>query len=287
MHQEQEETGVPGRTRGREAEFVLLEDVEVDGVRIGLVTLNRPHDHNPVNEPMIAALEQLLTELVASGRYRAIVLTGSGPSFSSGGDLKGYDVLFRNRGRFEQFVHAFQRVCLLLERSPVLTVAMVNGTCVAGGMELALSCDLITVADDAVLGDGHMKYSQMPGSGCQRLVRAIGLQRAKYWLLSGDTHPAEVAVEIGLAIGSAPREQLREFTFGEVQRICSASQDALGRLKSLIVTAATTPLDDGLAIEAEVAIDYATTSPDALEGILAFAEKRAPRFDSDGRSEAP
>ena len=83
----------------------------------------------------------------------------------SGGDLKGYQALFRDRERFVRFVGSFSRVCKKLERSSIPTVAMVNGTCMAGGMEIALSCDLITVADEAKIGDGHLKFSQMPGSG--------------------------------------------------------------------------------------------------------------------------
>ena len=155
---------------------------------------------------------------------------------------------------------------------------MVNGTCMAGGMELALSCDILTVAEEARIGDGHLKFSQMPGSGAQRLVRAIGLQRARHWLLTGDLHTGAEAVEAGLAIGTVPLDSLRTYTLDEISRICSASPLALAGVKHLIVTAQTTPLDEGLEIEAGTAVDYATGSADAIEGITAFAERREPRF---------
>lgn len=257
---------------------VLFEDIDSDGVPIALLTLNRPKLHNPVDEAVIAALEEHLTSIVEGGRHRAVVLTGAGEAFSSGGDLKGYQELFRDRPRFERFVRAFGRVCLLLERSPVLTVAMVNGTCMAGGMELALSCDLITIADEAKIGDGHMRFSQMPGSGCQRLVRAIGVQRARHWLLSGDLHPASLAVAVGLAIGSAPANDLRQYTVNEVVRLCRASPVAMRHLKSLVVTALTKSLDEGLEIEEATAVSYATGTHDAIEGITAFAERRPALF---------
>jgi enoyl-CoA hydratase/carnithine racemase len=257
---------------------LLFEDLSHKGVPIALLTLNRPDEHNPVNEATIASLEDHIGAILADGRHRAIVLTGAGPSFSSGGDLKGYQELFRDRARFVRFVDSFSRVCLLLERSSVVTVAMINGTCMAGGMELALSCDLIVVADEARIGDGHLKFSQMPGSGAQRLIRAIGLQRARHWLMSGDLHSGREAVDAGLAIASVPLASLRAHTLDEVARLCRASPVALARLKQLIVAAQTTLLDEGLGIEAATAVDYATGTEDAIEGITAFAERREPRF---------
>jgi enoyl-CoA hydratase/carnithine racemase len=259
-------------------EPLLVEEIEHGGVPLALLTLNRPEEHNPVDERTIDALEQQIAKVLDAKRARALVITGAGPSFSSGGDLKGYQTLFRDRARFERFVAAFSRVCLLLERSSIVTAAMVNGTCMAGGMELALSCDLIVVAAEASIGDGHMRFSQMPGSGAQRLVRAIGLQRARHWLLTGDLHPGQVAVDVGLAIAAPPLAELREHTLDEVARICRASPLALAKLKHLIVTAQTKPLDEGLEVEAATAADYATSTEDAIEGITAFAERREPRF---------
>lgn len=265
-------------TTNTAAAVVLVEEVDLDGVTVAVLTLNRPDAHNPVDEVTIAALEEHLRTIIDSGRYRALVVTGSGPSFSSGGDLKGYQALFRDRPRFERFVSAFGRVCLLLERSPLLTVAMVNGTCMAGGMELALSCDLILLAENARIGDGHMRFSQMPGSGCQRLVRAIGLQRARHWLYSGDLHTALEAVEAGLALRAVPADELRRATLDEVARLCRSSPIAMRMLKELIVASITMPLDDGLEFEEQTAVRYATGTHDSIEGITAFAERRAPRF---------
>jgi enoyl-CoA hydratase/carnithine racemase len=257
---------------------VLVEDVDHGGVSIALLTLNRPSESNPVDETTIAALESSIAAVLDGGEHRALVLTGAGDAFSSGGDLKGYQALFRDRPRFERFVEAFSRVCLLLERASIPTAAMVNGTCMAGGTELALSCDLIVVAEEARIGDGHLKFSQMPGSGAQRLVRAIGLQRARHWLLTGDLHPGSYAVEVGLAVAAPPRSELRRRTLDEVARICRASPLALAGVKSLVVAAQTLPLEEGLEFEAATAVGYATGSEDAIEGITAFAERREPRF---------
>lgn len=259
-------------------DVVTLEHVQQGDALVALITLNRPEKHNPVDEATIAALERTLVQVHEAQDFRAVVLTGAGESFSSGGDLKGYQTLFRDRDRFERFVASFGRVCKLIERSPLISVAMINGICMAGGMELALSCDVITVAETAKVGDGHMRFSQMPGSGCQRLVRAIGLQRARHWMLSGDLHTAQEAVDVGLAIMAVPDEQLREVTLREVARLLRASPVALSMVKQLIVTALNSPLDEGLEIEEATAVRYATTTPDAIEGLMAFAERRKPRF---------
>jgi enoyl-CoA hydratase len=257
---------------------LLVEQVDHGGVPVAVLTLNRAEARNPVDEPTIADLIGTVRRLVEAGEVRAIVLTGAGEAFSSGGDLKKYQQMFRDPPRMLEFVHAFSEACFLLERSPVLTVAMVNGACLAGGMELALSCDLITIADEARIGDGHLRFGQSPGGGAQRLIRAIGLQRARYWLISGELFPAEVAVDVGLAVGRAPRAELRDYTLDLVAKTCRNSPLMMANIKKLVVTALNSHLDDGLAVEEHVAHNYATTSFDAIEGLNAFAQRRPPQY---------
>jgi enoyl-CoA hydratase/carnithine racemase len=265
-------TGFNGETS------MLIETVERQGMKVGVITLNRPNEHNPIDESTVAELTATLNKLVVDPRMRAVILTGSGPSFSSGGDMKKYQEQFRDVERHTRFVRAFGGVCTLLERAPILTVAMVNGTCVAGGTELALACDIVTIADDAQIGDGHLRYGQSPGSGAQRLVRAIGVQRARYWLLSGGLFSAKVAVDIGLATGCAPLSELYEYTMDLTLSICRNSPLLIANIKKLITTALNAHLDDGLRVEEQIAIEYATESHDALEGLLAFAERREPMY---------
>lgn len=261
------------------SELVVSENLVVDGTRVQLLTLNRPDDHNPVDAATLAALHSELLTLTQPGGPAAIVLTGAGPSFSAGGDLKGYQSLFRRPEDFRSFIDEFHAVCNLLERCRAITVAMVNGTCVAGGLELALACDVIIAADSARIGDGHLRFSQLPGAGgSQRLLRAIGFQRARFWLLSGRLFSAAEAVEAGLVTEVVAPDRLRQRTFELAMELADHSPMAIEEMKRLIQLHGDTALTAALRTEAEAAWRYATASEDATEGLLAFAERRRAEF---------
>jgi len=246
---------------------------------VALVTLNRPGERNPLDRRTISALYSQLVRLTTSNLIDAIIVTGAGPAFSAGGDLKGYTSLFDRPEEFLVFMEEFSALCDLLETCSQVTVAMVNGDCVAGGLEIALSCDFVTIAEDARIGDGHLRFGQLPGAGgSQRIVRAIGAQRAKHWLLSGDLFGAEEAVRAGLAIETAPRDRLLERTLSIVLNATLHSSLARRKMKQLIRYAVDTHLSDGLQREIQLVLDYATTSQDAREGLAAFAERRNPRY---------
>jgi enoyl-CoA hydratase/carnithine racemase len=194
-------------------ELVLVDRVPIGTATAALLTLNRPGARNPIDKDTIRQLKTILTELIAEGEVAAVIITGAGEAFSAGGDLKGYVSLYQDAGAFRTFMSDFDEVCHLLETAPLLTIAMINGTCVAGGLELSLACDFITIADDARVGDGHLRFAQLPGAGgSQRLVRAIGVQRAKYWLYTARLFPAAEAVAAGLAVFSAPAQHLLDRT---------------------------------------------------------------------------
>jgi enoyl-CoA hydratase len=258
---------------------VLRQKTEVDGHGIVTLTLNRPRERNPLDGTTLEVLRDLLIELSGDDTTRAVVITGAGPAFSAGGDLKAYQTLYRAPEEFARFLDTFRQVCDLLERSPAVTVAMVNGACVAGGLELALAGDLVTMADSAMIGDGHLRFGQLPGAGgSQRLVRAIGRQRARHWLLSARLFDAPAALAAGLVVGTFPAEQLRAETLALLAPILGQSPLAVAKMKELIRLADEAPLSEGLREEMRIVFDYAVTSHDAMEGLMAFAERRHPAY---------
>jgi enoyl-CoA hydratase/carnithine racemase len=258
---------------------VLSERTVVEGHGIVILTLNRPEDRNPLDSATLEMLRDLLVELSLDATTRAIVITGAGPAFSAGGDLKGYQTLYRAPEDFARFLDTFGQVCDLLERSPAVTVAMVNGACVACGLELVLACDLVTMAESAQIGDGHLRFGQLPGAGgSQRLVRAIGWQRARHWLLTARLFDAPAALAAGLVMATFPAEELQGETLALLTPILSQSPLAVAKMKELIRLADEVPLSEGLLEEKRIVFDYATTSHDATEGLMAFAERRSAAY---------
>lgn len=259
-----------------------VEHVRRAGADVALVRFNRPESLNPMDKDTIAALAWLLETFMSLDPALvpdAVVLTGKGRAFSAGGDLKGYQTLYRDPERLRRFMDDFETACALLETMSSVTVAMVNGPCVAGGLELALACDLVTIADSARIGDGHLNFAQLPGAGSsQRLVKAIGSARATQWLLTGRLYSAEEAERTGLIALRAPDEELLERTLTMVADIARHTPLGREKMKKLISIADNSPLEDGLKLEKDLVFDYATTSHDVVEGLHAFAEKRPANY---------
>jgi enoyl-CoA hydratase len=260
-------------------ELILISRVPLGERSAAILTFNRPEARNPIDKVTLARLRQILLELTEDGDIGAVVLTGQGGTFSAGGDLKGYQSLYRDPDRFRVFMEDFDAVCRILETAPMLTISMINGTCVAGGLELSLACDFITIADTARVGDGHLRFAQLPGAGgSQRLTRAIGVQRAKFWLYTGRLFSAAEATQAGLAVLCAPDDQILEQTLQLAREVTALTPLGWRTMKGLVDTAQRSLLADGLLIEGRTVFEYATGSHDATEGLQAFAERRPAHY---------
>jgi enoyl-CoA hydratase len=248
---------------------------------IAVLTLNRPEHRNPLDHDTLRALIAAIDRIVVEAT-RVVVITGAGSAFSAGGDLKKYQELYRDGDRFDRFLDDFAALCDRLEGGPFVSIAMVNGTCVAGGLELVLACDLVVMAHDAKIGDGHLRFGQLPGGGgSQRLVRAIGPARARAWILSGRLYSADEAAASGLVSDVWPRAELEARTLELASMISAHSPLAVRRARELLAIADSETLPDRLEQERRVVHDYATSSFDATEGLMAFAEKRPARYRGD------
>ncbi|MBI4321200.1 MAG: enoyl-CoA hydratase/isomerase family protein [Chloroflexi bacterium] len=249
------------------------------GDQVATLTLNRPDQMNPLDRATVKEMLAAIRECDADDQVRIVVITGRGRGFSAGGDLKSYVKLYRDGPAFERFVRDFQAMCTSIERSAKPFIAAVNGYCVAGGLELMLSCDLVFAADSARIGDGHLNFGQLPGGGgSQRLPRAIGALRAKQLLFSGELLPAGEAERIGLVNKVFPVDQLMASTREYCAMMLTRSPLALKGAKYLVNQGLQTDLHAGIELEVGYVYNYATTSHDAIEGLMAFAEKRRPQF---------
>lgn len=204
---------------------------------VAYLGFDRPDTRNAYNRAVMEALDQRLREIAVDPSIGCVVLHGDERAFCSGGDLRevlelaeqGADAL--REGWFEPLLRVTQRLATL----PMPTVAAVRGLALAGGLELALCCDLLIVADDARLGDQHINAGLIPGGGAtDTLVRRIGAQRAKHLMLTGRRVSGREAAEIGLALWSAPAENFDAEMEGLTSELAAKRKEAARAIKLLV-----------------------------------------------------
>lgn len=250
------------------------------GEHATLLTLNRPDKLNPLDWATVRALLAAVDALQRSDSPATVVITGAGRAFSSGGDLRGYIDLYKDANQFGGFLEDFWRLLDRIESSDKVFIAAINGACVAGGLELMLACDLVLASQSARIGDGHLNFGQLPGAGgSQRLPRAIGMLRAKHLMFTGDLISASDACAIGLVGEVTPDDGLLPRARDIAASLASRSPAGVRSMKRLVNEGMQQPRAQALRFEIDMVIDYATRCPDATEGLLAFAEKRSPRYE--------
>lgn len=243
------------------------------------LTLARADKLNPLDWATVRELKAAIAAIEARADIFGVVVTGRGRSFSAGGDLDGYLHLYEHPDKFAAFLEDFFDMLNTIEASSKIYVAAINGVCVAGGLELLLACDLVIAAESARIGDGHLNFGQLPGAGgSQRLPRAIGMLRAKKLMLTGDLVSAADAKDMGLVSDVVPDAELEAATIALIKKLSEKSRAGLRGAKYLANLTLTTDLASGLRQEIEFVHRYATTEPDATEGLVAFKEKRKPIF---------
>lgn len=243
---------------------------------IGWLTLNRPESLNALNPTMVSELETLLAWLREAREVRCLVITGAGRAFCAGADLKSLNAI--ESPSLSSFIRRAGSVFSAIESLEKPTIAGINGITMAGGLELALSCDLMVAAGTARLGDAHANFGQIPGGGATvRLPHRVGIHRSKYLMLTGAAIPADMALQWGLVDEVVTPERLH-VRIGELAGlIVKKSPLVLSRIKTLVNAATDACTLDALEAERQ-ASDAHFASHDQREGMAAFTEKREPRY---------
>lgn len=252
--------------------LVLQEIRSLSEGSVAILTLNRPTQRNPLDKETVAQLNELVDGLIADPQVRALIITGSAPAFSAGGDLRGYLDLYQDEVAFRAFLATCRDLFDKLEGSRLLSIAAINGTCVAGGFELSLACDVIFAARGAKIGDGHLKFWQLPGSGgSQRLPRALGFSVAKRLLFSYELLPAEELHSMGLITKLTEPDDLIEEAVSFADRVTRAPEETIISLKNLLRVAAEEPLSKGLGSEIDEVVGYTQGRESAgYRGLMKF-----------------
>ena len=162
--------------------------------------LNRPTELNALSRDMVLELGEALERIRRDEKLRVVVLTGSGRAFCAGADLKAVQAsLSQERSDDGDFLDAVAEVFQILRDFPKPVIGGLNGVTVAGGLELAMCCDVLIAAESAKIGDAHANFGVFPGAGGAAVLPSrIGLPNAKYLLFSGRSLPARDWLRMGL-----------------------------------------------------------------------------------------
>ena len=244
------------------------------------VTIDRPEAMNALDAAANAELGRVWRHFNQDPALRVAVLTGAGDkAFSAGADLKTLIPSYREGalGQAEVDWHFGGGLARGLEiEKPV--IAAVNGHCLAGGLEMALACDIRLCSPNATFGLAEVKWAIIPGAGgTQRLPRAIPLGLALEMILSGDPIDAAEAFRVGLVNRILPLNQLLPTARELAGRIAARGPLAVRAAKRAALEGLARGMAAGMAFEDKLFREVAA-SEDAREGPLAFAEKRAPRY---------
>ncbi len=243
---------------------------------VATVTLNNPEHLNAIDEAMREAFPPLVDEL-ADPAIRTVVFTGAGKAFSSGGAVEHFDREW-NPTEFRVHSHRLTTVFNEIEALEKPVIAAINGIATGAGLQLALVCDLRYASDSARLGYREHQLGLIPAhGGVTRLVKLIGLSRAKGLYFRGDLVEAEVAHDLGLIHRVFPHGALLPETNNEARTLAARAPAALGLAKKLLNAAAQVDVQTGLALES-LAQSVVLKTKDHREGVRAFQEKRRPEF---------
>ncbi len=247
---------------------------------VALITINRPERRNALSTPILNGLGDAIDEARYTPTVRAIVLTGSGRAFCAGMDLKdgargGSFLDPEAEHTAVDNTKAIADLFMQIHGCPKPVIACMNGDAFAGGAGLAMACDLVIAADSARIGYPEVRRGLVAAIVMHDLVRLVGDRRARQLLLTGDPISAEEALRWGLVNRVVPLGDCLDVAIALGHTLAEAGPIAQATTKRQLDEASNRPHDlrGSAAISAAVRV-----SDEAIEGIAAFLEKRAPRW---------
>jgi 2-(1,2-epoxy-1,2-dihydrophenyl)acetyl-CoA isomerase len=251
---------------------------------VARITLMREKQLNAYTMRMCRELVSALEQFDRDDSLRVLLLTGQGRGFCAGGDISGADsehaaYVKQQLGHAREMRDGMHRVVLALNRLDKPTIAMVNGAAVAGGLTLALACDLRVAGTSAKLGDTSGKFALLPDEGGAWLFpRAMGLDRALKMTLLGEVYDAATAERLGLVTEVVADDALAPHTLALASRLAARGPLAVRLAKTMLRRSLDLSLEQSLG-DAALSVMISNPSQDVREGVKAFFEKREPKFE--------
>jgi enoyl-CoA hydratase len=253
---------------------ILLDQVE-EG--IFLLTVNRPKSLNALNSDTLDEILAAGGEIAERSDARVLLVTGAGDrSFVAGADISEMQDMSAIEG--QAFAKKAQRAFRRLETLEIPVIALVNGYCLGGGCELAMSCDWILASENALFGQPEVNLGVTPGfGGSQRLPRLIGRAKAMEMLVTGRQVKAEEALAWGLANHVYPADRLMDQGLETARTIIQKGPIAVRLAKEAVQRGQDMDLDNACQFESQV-FGLCFSTEDQAEGMSAFLEKRRAGF---------
>ncbi len=243
---------------------------------IATVTLDSPANRNALSRALVKGLQESLDAAVADNRARVVILTGAGPVFCSGADLKE---MGSSTGGSGQGAGPGGLVTILktILNSPKPVIARVAGPARAGGIGLVAACDIAVGVDGATFAFSEVRIGVVPAMISVVVLPKLGLSKGAELLLTGDTFDAAEAVRLGLLNAAVPVDQLDERVGRYTSSILKGAPGALAGCKRLVREVPGMDLDTAFEMTSELSAEY-FASQEAQEGMASFREKRPPRW---------
>jgi enoyl-CoA hydratase len=242
-----------------------------------LVTLNRPEVYNAADEVMHGEMARVWTDISRDEQTRAAVVTGAGKAFSAGGDLAMVQRQAGDYGRVTSMLTEMSDLVYNMINCEKPIISAVNGVAVGAGVVVALLADISICAQDARLGDGHVRLGVAAGDHAAIVWPLLcGMAKARYYLLTGEMVTGEQAERIGLVSKSLPAEAVLPEALRVADTLATGSQLAIRLTKRALngwLRAAGPIFDQSAAYEM-----LTFMGEDVIEGVAALREKRPPRF---------
>ncbi len=244
-----------------------------DGV--AYLTLNRA-PLNVLNIEMMEEIDTYLEELKKEKTLKLLVIQAVGKAFSAGVDVGEHlgDLVYK-------MIEVFHKIFRLMDQLKVPSIAVVNGSALGGGCELALYCDMVIATERTKFGQPEIQVGVFPPIAALILPRIIGRKKAMELILAGDTISAQEALNLGLINKIVPEASLAQEVNSFIEKFTKLSGIILKLTKEAALAGLNDDVDKGLKVIEKIYLDKAMKTHDAIEGLKAFLEKRKPTWKDE------
>jgi methylglutaconyl-CoA hydratase len=240
---------------------------------VAWITLNQPEKRNALSDALVLELLDRLRSALADERVRAVVLTGSGPAFCAGADLKSAGGAAAAGTPENPFVTLMRTIW----NAPKPVLGRINGHAFGGGVGLAAVCDLTVAVDSATFSFSEVRVGVVPAMISVVVLPKLGIHQAMWLFLTGERFSAPRAVELGLIHKAVPAAELDRTVDAVLDLVRLGGPTAIREAKQLVRRIPTLSMDEGFRYTADKIAEL-FASEEAGEGMRAFLEKRKPRW---------